>query len=75
MIGMSIGETAEELALISVAAQPDEYADMIRYLNYQFLTVVAYSLSLHLLARFQEIRHRFLRFNSLIFEDNDAKTT
>jgi hypothetical protein len=30
--GMSIGQTAEELALISVAAQSDEYADMIRFL-------------------------------------------
>lgn len=30
--GMSIGQTAEELALISVAMQPDEYADMIRFL-------------------------------------------
>ena len=30
--GMSIGQTAEELALISVAVQPDEYADTIRFL-------------------------------------------
>ena len=30
--GMSIGQTAEELALISAAVQPDEYADMIRFL-------------------------------------------
>ena len=29
---MSIGQTAEELVLISVAAQLDEYADMIRFL-------------------------------------------
>jgi hypothetical protein len=30
--GMSIGQTAEELALISVATQSEEYADMIRFL-------------------------------------------